>query len=237
MLELLPAIDLKGGKAVRLTRGIMESAKIYNDDPSELAKYFEDIGARWLHIVDLDGAFAGNPRNLEKIKKIRQSCALKIELGGGIRSEETIRRYVEMGIDRVILGSVAMRDPDFVQDMASRYKIAVGIDAKDGYVLAEGWAQRGAILATRLAERFREVPLDAIICTDVSKDGTLEGINREFTQAIARASGHFTIASGGLAHEDEIALLAQTEEIAGVIVGKAFYEGRIDLATLYKKGV
>lgn len=234
-MELIPAIDLKDGKAVRLTKGIMDSAKVYSDEPSELAKMFEDFGAEWLHIVDLNGAFAGEPKNLEQIRKIRESCNLKIELGGGIRDEATIRRYVELGIDRVILGSIAMRNPDFVKEMASRYKIAVGIDAKDGYVAVDGWAEKGEIEAVELATIFRNVPLDAIICTDISKDGTLEGVNREFTNAIARASGHFTIASGGLASEAEIPLLDACDGIGGVIIGKAFYEERIDLRALYAR--
>lgn len=234
-MEIIPAIDLKEGQAVRLTKGLMESAKIYSDEPWRLAKSFEELGAKWLHIVDLNGAFAGEPKNLESIRQIRESCNLKIELGGGIRDEATIKRYVELGVDRIILGSVAMKNPEFVKEMASRYKIAVGIDAKGGYVAAEGWAETGKVKATELAALFREVPLDAIICTDISKDGTLEGINREFTQAIAEASGHYTIASGGLASEEEIPLLAQAKGVDGVIVGKAFYEGRIDLGTLYKR--
>lgn len=231
-MEIIPAIDLKDGKAVRLTQGLMESAKIYSDEPWELAKHFEACGARWLHIVDLNGAFAGEPRNLAQIEKILHSCNLKIELGGGIRDEETIKRYIDLGIERVILGSIALKDPDFVKAMASRYKIAVGIDAKEGYVATEGWASVGKMRAVELAALFCDVPLEAIICTDIAKDGTLEGVNADFTRAIAEASGHYTIASGGLASEAEVERLAQSEGIAGVIVGKAFYEGRVDLAAL-----
>lgn len=127
-MEILPAIDLKDGKAVRLTKGLMDSAKIYSDEPWQLAKTFEDMGSKWLHIVDLNGAFAGEPKNLEQIEKIRQNTSLKIELGGGIRDEDTIKRYLELGIDRLILGSIAVKNPDFVKEMAAKYPIAVGID-------------------------------------------------------------------------------------------------------------
>ncbi|HHD77759.1 MAG TPA: 1-(5-phosphoribosyl)-5-[(5-phosphoribosylamino)methylideneamino] imidazole-4-carboxamide isomerase, partial [Campylobacteraceae bacterium] len=172
-MDILPAIDLKDGKAVRLTKGLMESAKIYSDEPWELAKRFEEMGSRWLHLVDLNGAFAGEPKNLEQIKKIRQMCDIEIELGGGIRDEETIRRYIDLGIDRLILGSVALRNADFVKDVAQRYRIEVGIDAIDGYVAVEGWAEKSTMKATDLAREFADAGVEAIICTDVGKDGTL----------------------------------------------------------------
>ena len=137
-MEIYPAIDLKDGKAVRLTKGLMETAKIYSDEPWQVAKRFEEMGARWLHLVDLNGAFAGEPKNLEQIRKIRENTDLKIELGGGIRDEDTIKRYLDLGIDRLILGSIATKKPQFVKQMAAKYPIAVGIDAIDGYVAVEG---------------------------------------------------------------------------------------------------
>ncbi len=228
-MDILPAIDLKDGKAVRLTKGLMESAKIYSDEPWQLAKRFEEMGSKWLHLVDLNGAFAGEPKNLEQIKKIRQMCDIEIELGGGIRDEETIKRYVDLGIDRIILGSIALKNPDFVKEVATRYRIAVGIDAIDGYVAVEGWAEKSTMRATDLAKEFAQAGVEAIICTDVGKDGTLSGVNVDFTLSVAEASGLDTIASGGVRDIGDIKALKQTGRISGVIVGKAFYEGTLDL--------
>ena len=233
-MEILPAIDLKDGKAVRLTKGLMESAKIYSDEPWRLARRFEKMGSRWLHLVDLNGAFAGEPKNLEQIEKIRKNCDLKMELGGGIRDEETIRRYLDLGIDRLILGSVAVKDPDFVKAMAAKYPIAVGIDAVDGYVAVEGWAEVSQMPATELAKAFAECGVEAIICTDVGRDGTLSGVNVDFTVSIAEASGVDTIASGGVRDLRDIEALKATGKVAGVIVGKAFYEGTIDLQEAFR---
>lgn len=233
-MEILPAIDLKDGKAVRLTKGLMESAKIYSDEPWELAKNFEDMGSRWLHLVDLNGAFAGEPKNLEQIQKIRQNCNLKLELGGGIRDEDTIKQYVEIGIDRIILGSIALKNPDFVKNMCKKYSIAVGIDAIDGYVAVEGWAEKSTIKATELSKEFANAGVDAIICTDVSKDGTLDGVNVDFTLDVADASGVDTIASGGVKDIEDIKALKKSAKISGVIVGKAFYEGTIDLKEAFE---
>jgi len=233
-MEILPAIDLKDGKAVRLTKGVMESAKIYSSEPWELAKAFEDMGAKWLHLVDLNGAFAGEPKNLAQIKKIRSKSGLKIELGGGIRDEETIKRYLDLGINRLILGSVAVKEPEFVKAMAAKYPIAVGIDAIDGYVAVEGWAKTSQMRATDLACEFAKSGVEAIICTDVGKDGTLSGVNIDFTVSIAKASGIPTIASGGVRDLSDIEALLATKEVAGVIVGKAFYEGRLDLKEAFR---
>ncbi|KIM09124.1 MAG: 1-(5-phosphoribosyl)-5-[(5-phosphoribosylamino)methylideneamino] imidazole-4-carboxamide isomerase [Sulfurovum sp. PC08-66] len=233
-MELFPAIDLKDGQAVRLTKGLMESAKIYSNEPWQVAKRFEELGSRWLHMVDLNGAFAGTPQNLAQIEKIRQSTQLKIELGGGIRDEATIRRYIDMGIDRIILGSIAVKDPDFVKAMAQKYPIAVGIDAIDGFVAVEGWGEVSSMRATELAKAFAHAGVEAIICTDVGRDGTLSGVNVDFTLSIAEASGIATIASGGLRDFVDIELLQSTQKIAGAIIGKAFYEGRLDLEMAFK---
>ncbi len=228
-MDILPAIDLKDGKAVRLTKGLMESAKIYSNEPWEVAKVFEEMGSSWVHLVDLNGAFAGEPKNLEQIEKIRKNCNLKIELGGGIRDEDTIRRYMDLGIDRVILGSIALKKPAFVKEMAQKYRIVVGIDAIDGYVAVEGWAEKSTMQATDLARAFADAGVEAIICTDVGRDGMLSGVNLDFTLSIADASGIATIASGGLKNLDDIIALKRSSKVAGVIVGKAFYEGSLDL--------
>jgi phosphoribosylformimino-5-aminoimidazole carboxamide ribotide isomerase len=213
----------------------MESAKIYNESPVAQVKIFEEMGAEWVHLVDLNGAFAGEPVNHEEIKKIRANCKVKLELGGGIRDEETIKRYLELGIDRVILGSIAVKEPQFVRDMAAKYPVVVGIDAIDGYVAVEGWGEVSEMKATELAKEFAKAGVQAIICTDVGRDGMLSGVNVDFTLEIARASGVPTIASGGLKERAEIDALAATGEIEGVIVGKAYYEGTLDLEKALKE--
>ena len=233
-MTLYPAIDLKDGKAVRLTKGLMDSAKIYSDEPWSLVKKFEDMGAEWVHLVDLNGAFAGEPKNLEQIIKIRQNCNVKLELGGGIRDEETIKKMLEIGIDRIILGSIAVKEPEFVKEMASKYPIAVGIDAIDGFVAVEGWGEVSSMKATDLACEFANAGVEAIICTDVGRDGTLSGVNVEFTTDIADSSGVSTIASGGVKDENDIKALIDTGKIDGVIIGKAYYEGTLDLEKMFK---
>ena len=233
-MDILPAIDLKDGQAVRLTKGVMDSAKIYSSEPWQVAKRFEELGSKWLHIVDLNGAFVGEPANLDQIKKIRQNCNLKIELGGGIRDEDTIKLYQDLGVDRFILGSIATKNPDFVKDMASKYPIAVGIDAINGMVAVEGWAEVSDIDAIDLAKEFADAGVEAIICTDISKDGMLCGVNVEWTQQIAQNSGINTIASGGVKGIDDIIRCKENGNIAGVIVGKAFYEGKIDLQKAFQ---
>ena len=234
-MTLFPAIDLKDGKAVRLSKGLMESAKIYNESPVAQVKIFEEMGAEWVHLVDLNGAFAGEPVNHDVIKDIRASSKVKLELGGGIRDEATIKQYLELGIDRVILGSIAVKDPQFVRDMAAKYPVVVGIDAIDGYVAVEGWGEVSSMKATDLAKAFAAAGVEAIICTDVGRDGMLSGVNVDFTLDIARASGVPTIASGGLKERSEIDALAATGEIEGIIVGKAYYEGTLDLEKALKE--
>jgi len=231
-MTILPAIDLKDGKAVRLSKGLMDSAKIYSDEPWQVARHFEELGSEWVHLVDLNGAFAGKPENLEQIRKIRENCNLKLELGGGIRDEETIRMYLDLGIDRLILGSIAVKDPDFVRAMAAKYPIVVGIDAIDGMVAVEGWAETSDMKATDLAREFADAGVQAIICTDVGRDGMMTGVNIDFTLAIKEASGLETIASGGLRDMDDIHALLNAD-IDGTIVGKAFYEGTLDLAEAF----
>ncbi|MDE5591483.1 MAG: 1-(5-phosphoribosyl)-5-[(5-phosphoribosylamino)methylideneamino]imidazole-4-carboxamide isomerase [Helicobacter sp.] len=232
-MQIIPAIDLKEGCAVRLTQGVMQSAKIYEKEPWNLAKVFEDLGAEFLHIVDLDGAFAGIPKNKTIIEKICRECKLKIQVGGGIRDENTITNYLDLGISRVILGSIALQNPHFALEMAEKYPIVISIDAKNEKVASNGWGEMGEILAEDFAKKFAGSRIEAIICTDISCDGTLGGINIDFTQKITKASGIFTIASGGLSSMENLQELEKCK-IQGVIVGKAFYEGKIDLKQAFK---
>ncbi|GAX88326.1 phosphoribosylformimino-5-aminoimidazole carboxamide ribotide isomerase [Lebetimonas natsushimae] len=231
---LFPAIDLKDGKAVRLYKGDMESAKVYSENPVDIAKEFEDMGAEWLHMVDLNGAFKGSPQNIKAIEKIRKNTSLKIQLGGGIRDEETIKRYLDLGINRLILGSVAAKNPEYVIDLAKKYPIAVGIDAKEGYVAVSGWEEKENIKAVDLAKKFENSQIECIIATDISKDGTLQGLNLDFVLEIQNASKKDVIASGGVASENDI-IKAKEKNIYGVIIGKAFYEGKIDLRKMFKE--
>jgi len=231
---IFPAIDLKDGKAVRLTKGVMQSAKIYSDEPFVLAKNFEEMGAKWLHIVDLNGAFVGEPKNIKQIEKIRKHTNLKIQLGGGIRDEDTIKRYLDLGINRVILGSIAAKNPQKVIELADIYPIAVGIDAKDGFVAINGWDKTEKIKAVELAKIYKNSKINCIIATDISRDGTLSGLNMDFILKIQQASQKDVIASGGVASIKDIEEVKK-HNIYGVIVGKAFYEGKIDLKELLKE--
>lgn len=233
-MEIFPAIDLKQGCAVRLSKGEMQSAKIYSKDPCELAKKFEDLGAKWLHLVDLDGAFAGEAVNFKAIERIVKSTRLRVEVGGGIRDEARIKQYLNLGVDRFILGSAALKNRDFVRRMAKLYRIVVGIDAKDGLVATEGWAELSRVKATDLARDYADAGVCAIICTDISRDGMLSGVNVEFSRSIAKASGIDTIASGGVKDMNDIIALKNAGLIAGVIVGKAYYEGTLDLKKAFE---
>lgn len=233
-MEILPAIDLKQGCAVRLSKGEMQSAKIYSKDPCELAKKFEDLGAKWLHLVDLDGAFAGEAVNFKAIERIVKSTSLRVEVGGGIRDEARIKEYLNLGVDRFILGSAALKNRDFVKRMAKLYRIVVGIDAKDGLVATEGWAELSRVKATDLARDYADAGVCAIICTDISRDGMLSGVNVEFSRSIAKVCGIDTIASGGVKDINDIIALKNVELIAGVIVGKAYYEGTLDLKKAFE---
>ena len=233
-MEIFPAIDLKQGCAVRLSKGEMQSAKIYSKDPCELAKKFEDLGAKWLHLVDLDGAFAGEAVNFKAIERIVKSTRLRVEVGGGIRDEVRIKEYLSLGVDRFILGSAALKNPDFVKGMAKLYRIVVGIDAKEGLVATEGWAELSHVKATDLARDYADAGVCAIICTDISRDGMLSGVNVEFSRSIAKASGIDTIASGGVKDMNDIIALKNAGLIAGVIVGKAYYEGTLDLKKAFE---
>lgn len=230
---LFPAIDLKDGQCVRLRQGVMASAQAFEHDPTEQARIFEAAGFRWLHCVDLDGAFEGRSVNEAAIRAIREAVALPIQLGGGIRSREAIAQWLELGIDRVILGTVALRDPRLVRDAAGAYptRIVVGIDARSGKVAVEGWAQVSEISAVDLARQFEDAGVAAIVFTDIARDGMLGGVNVEATARLADAVRIPVIASGGVGSMGDIEALVELRHpnIAGVIVGRALYDGRLNV--------
>jgi phosphoribosylformimino-5-aminoimidazole carboxamide ribotide isomerase len=230
---LFPAIDLKDGRCVRLRRGDMAEATIFNNDAAAQAKSFEAAGFEWLHVVDLNGAFAGHSVNVDSIRAIRSAIGIPMQLGGGIRDAAAIESWLEAGITRVILGTAALRDPQLVKDSAKRFpgRIAVGIDARDGFVAVEGWAQASTLSATDLAKRFQDAGVAAIIFTDIARDGMLQGVNVAATAALAHAVSIPIIASGGVSVIDDIeALMDSGALIEGVVIGRALYDGRIDLA-------
>jgi phosphoribosylformimino-5-aminoimidazole carboxamide ribotide isomerase len=229
---LYPAIDLKAGACVRLVRGEMASATIFNTDPAAQARQFAEIGFDWLHVVDLDGAFAGRSINGEAVRSICRAVDLRIQLGGGIRDRAAIDRWLDLGIDRVVLGTIALRDPALVRRAAADYpgQIVVGIDARDGHVAVEGWAETSEIGAVGLAQRFADSGIAAIVYTDIARDGALTGADAAGTAAFAGQVGEPVIASGGIASLADIAALAAHAEdgIVGAICGRALYDGRVD---------
>lgn len=231
---LFPAIDLKEGRCVRLVQGDMDRATVFNDDPAAQAAAFEAQGFPWLHVVDLDGAFAGKPMNGQAVDAILQRIRIPVQLGGGIRDMKTIEGWLQKGIARVIIGTAAVKDPDFVREAARRHpgKIAVGIDAKDGRVAVEGWAQTSTLTAEELGRRFEDAGVAAIVYTDIARDGILKGLNIPMTLALARAVSIPVIASGGLASMADIERLTEPDcaVLAGAISGRALYDGRIDPA-------
>ncbi len=229
---LFPAIDLKGGQVVRLLKGEMAQATVYGDDPAAQAAAFAAAGFRWLHLVDLDGAFAGSPRNAAAVEAILARVSLPVQLGGGIRDLATIERWLALGVRRVILGTAAVRDPDLVRDACRRFpgRIVVGVDARDGKVAVAGWAEASELTALELARRFADAGVAALLFTDVARDGALAGVNLQATAALARDSGLPVLASGGVAGIEDIeGLLALREPlIEGVVIGRALYDGRLD---------
>ena len=231
---LFPAIDLKDGACVRLVQGDMARATVFSDDPPAQARAFEAAGFAWLHIVDLDGAFAGNPVNGGAVEAILDAVDLPMQLGGGIRDMATIEAWLERGVHRVIVGTVAVRDPDLVREACRVFpgRVAVGIDARDGRVAVEGWAETVDMEALELARQFEDAGAAAIIHTDIARDGALEGVAAAATGALARALKTPVIASGGVAsHADLEALKAyEADGVCGVICGRALYDGRIDPA-------
>jgi len=233
---IYPAIDLKEGHCVRLIRGDMEQATIFNDDPAAQAASFADAGASWLHLVDLDGAFAGKPMNAKAVEAIVNEVDIPVQLGGGIRSLETIENWLSRGVMRVILGTVAVKEPDLVKQACRKFpgRIAVGIDARGGRVAVEGWAEETDVKAVDLARKFADAGVEAIIYTDIDRDGVLEGANIPATAEMARAVSIPVIASGGVSSLTDIRGLIAEKRIAGAIIGRALYDGRIDLAAALK---
>ena len=228
---LYPAIDLKDGACVRLLRGDMNAATVFGTDPAAQARAFQDAGAGWLHLVDLNGAFAGRPVNADAVAAILQAVDIPVQLGGGIRDMATIEDWLSRGVARVILGTVAVEDPALVERAAAAFpgRIAVGIDARAGRVATRGWAEETEITATDLALRFQDAGVAAIIYTDIDRDGAMGGPNVAATEALARAVTIPVIASGGVSSLQDLIALRDTGVIAGAISGRALYDGALDL--------
>lgn len=234
---MIPAIDLKDGQCVRLRKGVMSESTVFSDDPVAVAKQWVDQGARRLHLVDLNGAFAGEPVNGEVVTAIARAYPdLPIQIGGGIRSAETIEYYLNAGVKYVIIGTKAVKEPEFVAHMCRQFPgaIIVGLDAKGGYVATDGWAEVSEVQATDLAKKFEACGVNSIVYTDIDRDGMMQGVNVEATVAMAKASSLPIIASGGITDITDInSLLARSHEgagICGAITGRAIYEGTLDLA-------
>jgi phosphoribosylformimino-5-aminoimidazole carboxamide ribotide isomerase len=235
---LFPAIDLKGGACVRLLRGEMDAATTFNEDPGDQAKRFVKAGCEWLHVVDLDGAFAGKAVNAGAVAAILANANVPVQLGGGIRDEAGIARWLEAGIARVILGTIALRQPQFVKAACKRWpgKIVVGVDARGGFVAVEGWAKTSSVKALDLALMFEQAGVAAIVYTDIGRDGAMLGPNIEATVDLAFQLTTPVIVSGGVSSLDDLKSVKQHEDsgIVGVICGRALYDGRIDLARAVK---
>jgi phosphoribosylformimino-5-aminoimidazole carboxamide ribotide isomerase len=235
---LFPAIDLKDGLCVRLQQGDMARATVFSRDPAAQAHAFEREGFRHLHIVDLDGAFAGKPMNVTAVERILETVGLCVQLGGGIRSMATIEGWLEKGVNRVIIGTAAVRDPALVTEAARKFpkRVAVGLDARDGKVAVEGWAETSELTALDIARRFEDAGVAAIIYTDVARDGMLKGLNLDATIALAEAISIPVIASGGLASIEDVKRLIEprAKKLEGAIAGRALYDGRLDPAEALK---
>ena len=231
---IIPAIDLKDGHCVRLRQGLMEDATVFSEEPADMAKHWLDKGARRLHLVDLNGAFAGKPKNLDAIKRILKEIngEIPVQLGGGIRDLDTIEKYLDAGIDYVIIGTAAVKQPGFLHEACDAFpgNIIVGLDAKDGKVATDGWAKVTDHNVIDLAKRFQDYGVEGVIYTDIGRDGMLSGVNIEATVKLAQALTIPVIASGGLTNLDDVKALCavEAEGIEGVITGRAIYEGTID---------
>ena len=225
-MKLFPAIDLFNGKAVRLYKGDYEKMTIYSENPSEIAVDFYSKGAKFMHVVDLEGALKGGTPNLETIKKIVSATPAFVEVGGGIRSIDVIKTYVDAGVDRVILGTAAVQNPEFLMEAVKKFgdKIAVGVDIKDGFVAIKGWTEKSEFTGLEFCKKMQEIGVKTIICTDISKDGAMQGTNHELYKALKENLSIQVIASGGVSSIEDIKRLKQTD-VYGAIIGKAYYTG------------
>jgi phosphoribosylformimino-5-aminoimidazole carboxamide ribotide isomerase len=235
---LFPAIDLKEGVAVRLEQGDMARATVFHRDPAAQARAFEMAGFQYLHIVDLDGAFAGKPVNAAAVERILETIGVPVQLGGGVRDMATVEGWLAKGVDRVVIGTAAVRNPELVKEAAKKFpgRVAVGLDARDGKVAVEGWAETSELTALAIARRFEDAGVSAVIYTDVARDGMLKGINWDATVALADAISIPVIASGGLASIGDIKALLEprAKKLAGAIAGRALYDGRLNVAEALK---
>ena len=232
-MYIYPAIDLYDGKAVRLYKGDYAQMTVYSENPAEVAKDFAAAGASHIHLVDLEGAKKGSPANLETISKIIEAANLFVEVGGGIRSLETVEQYLAIGVDRVILGTAAVTDPEFLEAALARYgeKIAVGVDLKDGYVAIKGWTETSGLTAEAFFAKMEALGVKTVICTDISRDGAMKGTNRELYRELSGKFAIDLIASGGVSTLEDVQALAEIN-LHGAIIGKAYYIGAIDLKTV-----
>jgi phosphoribosylformimino-5-aminoimidazole carboxamide ribotide isomerase len=230
---IFPAIDIRGGKCVRLVQGRADRETVYGDDPAAMGRRWQAAGAAWLHVVDLDGAFGAKPHNLEVIRRLRRAVTIPIQLGGGLRRLDTIAEYIDLGIDRLILGTVILKDPDLVTRALTAYpgRIALGLDAKNGLLAVEGWTETTTRTAAEVAREWAPLKPAAIIYTDISRDGVKRGVNLEATRNLAQGTEIPIIASGGVSSLDDIKALLPLEPLGviGVITGRALYDGNLDL--------
>lgn len=229
-MKIFPAIDLYDGKAVRLFKGDYSRMTVYSENPIEIARDFEQKGAEYIHLVDLEGAKDGTTPNIEIVKQIANETSLFTEIGGGIRSMETVKKYLDSGVDRVILGTAAVNDPEFLEQAVKTYgeKIAVGVDVKDGFVAIKGWVEKSQYTCFEFCEKMQNIGVRTIICTDISKDGAMQGTNRALYKELSEKMGIDITASGGVSDIEDIKAL-RSLDLYGAIIGKAYYIGAIDL--------
>ena len=227
---ILPAIDLYDKKAVRLYKGDYNEMTVYSNNPIEIARKFQECGATYIHMVDLEGAKNGTTPNIDEVRKVVDYTDLKVEIGGGIRDEETVQKYIDLGVERVILGTAAVTDDEFLRKMVSKYKeaIAVGVDLKDGYVAIKGWTEKSALTADKFFKHLSDIGVKTVICTDISKDGAMQGTNRELYKKLSEKYTMDIVASGGVSSIDDIKALKEMN-LYGAILGKAYYIGAVDL--------
>jgi phosphoribosylformimino-5-aminoimidazole carboxamide ribotide isomerase len=234
-MNIIPAIDLLGGKAVRLLKGDYNKVTVYSDDPAAVAESFERAGAKYLHVVDLDGAKDGTTANFETIKKITERTSLSVEVGGGIRTLERVKQYIDIGVDRVIIGTAAVTDPEFLSEAVRLYgeRIVVGVDIKDGFVAIKGWLEVSALSCKEFCKKLEDLGVKTIICTDISKDGMMSGTNLELYRRLNSDFAIDFVASGGVSSLEDIKALKEMN-VYGAILGKALYTGAIDLSEAIK---